>query len=262
MAGGRAREIARRREPVGQIVFASEHVRHLLEAVLDRFSALASEEDAMNVATYESDGYAYLDICRHRRGFPPVEKVSVFGEYQLAEQAIRARPTDVFLKHVAEGVCYYAYDRVGATPGYLSFRFPVSDIRRKSSEGKGSSEVRILAIDDQPVILDLISAMCQSMGYTVDTAQSGEAGLKLAATGRYDVILTDLAMPDMSGLAVARQVHRLHSDTPIVLITGWETGVDKAQLDESGITQVLYKPFRIEQLTDAVRSATIRSARH
>ena len=104
------------------------------------------------------------------------------------------------------------------------------------------------------MILDLIVAMCQSQGYQIQTASSGEEGLELATTGEFDVILTDLAMPGMSGLEVARRIRRLHPQTPIILVTGWEAGIEQAQLDQAGIHEVIYKPFRIEQLTDVMRS--------
>ncbi len=106
-----------------------------------------------------------------------------------------------------------------------------------------------------PVILDLIAAMSQSMGYEVAVASSGPEGIALARRQRFTLVLTDLAMPGMSGLEVAAEIRKLQPDTPIVLVTGWEVTTDRAQLEEAGIVRVLYKPFRIEQLTEIIRSA-------
>ena len=115
--------------------------------------------------------------------------------------------------------------------------------------------MRILAIDDQLIILDLITAMCQSLGYEVRTATSGREGLQLARAERFDLVLTDLAMPDISGLETAKQIRALHPEVPIILVTGWEASIDRRQLTQAGISDVLYKPFRIEQLTDIIRTA-------
>ena len=99
--------------------------------------------------------------------------------------------------------------------------------------------------------------MCQSRGYEVATARSGDEGLRLAAASRFDVILTDLAMPGISGLAVAREIRKTYPDVPIILVTGWERTLDPAQITSAGITEVLYKPFRFEQLTEVVKSAAL-----
>lgn len=259
MAGGRPREIDVKLGKVGDSMFATNDLRQLFEAVLNRFAAIASEEDVFTVATYQRDNFVYLDVSRHRKNFPPVEAVASFGEYQLAEQALQARPSDVFLKPVASGVCYFASDKTGANPAFLSFKIPLKQARTaEPSVGSRTKSIRILAIDDQEVILDLISAMCQSLGYEVQTASTGTEGVKLAATSKFDIVLTDLAMPDITGLDAARQIRKLHPETPIVLVTGWEAGLDHAEVEAAGITEVLIKPFRIEQLTDIVRSVATR----
>ena len=115
----------------------------------------------------------------------------------------------------------------------------------------------MLAIDDEEVILDLISAMCQSMGYRVRTALSGREGIDLALEEKFDIVLTDLAMPDISGYEVARSIRKVYADIPIILVTGWEAKLDSGRLEPSGITRVLYKPFRIEQLTEIIEKTAL-----
>jgi CheY-like chemotaxis protein len=258
MAGGRAREIMKRFGRVGNVAPATPVLSQFFETVLDRFAAAVSDDDMMTISTYEKDGYVYLDISRHRRNFPPVDHVSSFGDYELADLAIRARPADIFLNHIASERCYYAYDRISSTPAYLSFKFPIRQDSSSDSRPGSGTGMRILAIDDQAVILDLITAMCQSMGFQVETARTGEEGLRLAAKERFDLVLTDLAMPDISGLEVARRIHHHDSETTIVLITGWEAGFEPGQIQSTGISQVLYKPFRIEQLADIIRTTATR----
>jgi CheY-like chemotaxis protein len=261
MAGGRPREIGCKLGKTAPVQFSDDAIRQLFESALNRFAAYTVDDDVITIATYQADNFVYLDISRHRKNFPPVDPVAAFGDYHLADQMMKTRPSDVFLKPVLDGGCFYAVDAAASAPAYLSFKFPV---RRASGVTGGQSRtevIRVLAIDDQSIILDLISAMCQSLGYQVVTAVSGEEGVLKASQGRFDVILTDLAMPDISGLDVARSVRKLHPDTPIVLVTGWEATLDPAQLEAAGISEVLYKPFRIEQLTDLVRAAASRQPR-
>ena len=76
----------------------------------------------------------------------------------------------------------------------------------------------------------------------------------MALSEKFDIILTDLAMPGLSGLELAREVKKKYAHIPIILITGWEVNLDKAQLEVAGILEVLYKPFRLEQLTDIINN--------
>lgn len=256
MLGGKPREISTKLNPSERVDLADEVIRNLAEETLTRFASLAQDEDAITISTYKQGRHAYLDISRHRKNFPSVEPVAGFGEYQSPSEVLRYRAADTFLQHIADKNCSYAFDRFGQSPSYLSFKFPI----KADTPATGtvpSPKARVLAIDDQPVILDLISAMCRSLGYNVLTASSGEEGLKLVSQTAFDIVLTDLAMPGMSGLEVARRIRRLHPQTPIVLVTGWEVNIAQGELEAAGIRQVLYKPFRIEQLTEIIQSAVL-----
>ncbi len=254
MAGQRPREVKLNLGQTGLIAFSGESIRELFQSVLNRFAAMADEEDVITIATYLQAGFVYLDLSRHRRNFPPVEPVAGFGRYLPASEAYRNRPGDVFLRHLTESESYFAVDSSGAVPAFLSFKFPLDSARAAEPESAQRPEIKLLAIDDQAVILDLISAMGQSLGYTVHTAATGEEGVRMADRELYDVVLTDLALPGMSGLQVAQHIRRTRPEVPIILVTGWTTEMSRAEQDAAGITEVLYKPFRIEQLTAIVRS--------
>ncbi len=254
MVAGRAREIEFKLGEVAGLELPGAQIQDLFTGAISKFAALAAEDDIITISTYSRDNYIFLDISRHRRNFPPVEFVAGFGNYQNPEEAIKLRPADKYLEKLAGSSGRFAYDRFSTAPSYLSFKFPFKK-RMDLSAQPSDSKVEILAVDDQPVILELISAMCQTLGFRVTTALSGAEAMILAEENNYDVILTDLAMPGMSGLELSRLLRITHPDTPIILITGWEATIDRTELEESGITDILYKPFRIEQLTNLVKAA-------
>lgn len=257
MAGQRPREISLRLGATEPIQFSSIQVREMFEAVLDRFATITDEDDAITISTYVRDGYVFLDISRHRHNFPPVEAVAGFGRYARSDEALASRPGDIYLKHLADTESYYAVDQTGTAPAYLSFKFPVvatADGPESEPPRPATADIRLLAVDDQSVILDLISAMGRSLGYKVATADSGEAGLRLAQLESFDIILTDLTLPGISGLDFARRLRQQGNPVPIILVTGWEASLEPSELAAAGISEVLYKPFRMEQLTDVVQS--------
>ncbi len=259
MAGGRAREISVAIDEDAPVPLPEGKLLGLIEEMLNRFGASASDEDMLTVQVYRRENSLYMDLSRHRKNFPPVEEVAEFGSYSSVEAVFEHRPSDTFLRYVADSDVLYAYDRVSQPPSYLSFRFSIAGTR--VADRASGEPVRILAIDDQTVILDLIVAMSQSMGYEVHTASSGPEGIDLARKNDYSIVLTDLAMPGMSGLEAAREIRELLPETPIVLVTGWEVNTDRSELAAAGVVEVLYKPFRIEQLTDLIRSAVKNPSR-
>jgi CheY-like chemotaxis protein len=157
----------------------------------------------------------------------------------------------VFLTQRLDRPYYFAHDRQSDAPTYLSFKFPLEQSGSGPTAPR-SARPAILAIDDEQVILDLIAAMCQSLEYDVTLSRSGEAGLRQLEERPFDLVLCDLSMPGLSGLEVAREIAKVRPGTPVVLVTGWQASLKKSELDAAGVTRVLSKPFRIEQLTDLV----------
>jgi CheY-like chemotaxis protein/putative methionine-R-sulfoxide reductase with GAF domain len=256
MVGGRPREIHTQLRAAGPVTVSAKVLQQLFERVITQFSSLSTDDEVITLAAYEDQSHVYVDISRHRRFFPAVKSVAEFGVYRHVAEAPSGQPPDAFLAPLSGGDAWYAADGGSEAPTYLSFKFPRRGIT-------GSPPVRpavhnrasVLVIDDQAVILDLVSAMCQTIGFIADVARSGEVGLRLAEEREYALVLVDLAMPGLSGLEVARELHVRRPLLPIVLMTGWEASLDRTALSDAGITDVLYKPFRIEQLNDLLRSA-------
>jgi len=258
MIEGHTREINCRLHPTGFASLPGDVIEKFIVEVISYFASLTRENDIISIALYPDGDYVFLDISRHLKNFPPVERVAGFGKYEIIEDVLSYRPADSFLGHLVKSGCFYAYDRFSQVPSYLSIKFPVKETTARAKTKKPAQK-RILAIDDQTVILDLITAMCQSLGYEVHTSVSGEEGLALASGMQFDIVLTDLAMPGMSGLEVARHIRQYQPMTPIYLITGWEANIGQDQLEKAGIDGILYKPFRIEQLSDLIRSVHNRN---
>lgn len=253
MVGGRPKEFVVNLESDDQIDFTEEKLASLAEEAIKVLSSEASEDEKIALKLYRRKDFVYVDIYRIQNEYQPVELVSSYGNYLMPSDVIKIRPADTFLKHISGGNCYYAYDNTRERPAYLSFKFPVL-LDSILDQSKSSEKIKVLAIDDQKMILDLISAMCQSLGYVVQTASSGLEGIELFRKNKYDIVLTDLSMPGISGIETATEIMKISPGTPVVLVTGWKIDIDKSKLETAGIKDILYKPFRIENLTEVVQS--------
>src|SRR5690242_5205964 len=107
--------------------------------------------------------------------------------------------------------------------------------------------MKLLLIEDEPgIILGLYHALNSS--YQIDSAPSGQAGLRKIARTNYDVIILDLNLPDMSGLEVCERVRSNGIITPILVLSGVSETHSKVTLLDSGANDYLTKPFRREEL--------------
>ena len=114
---------------------------------------------------------------------------------------------------------------------------------------------RVLVADDEPAILEVCLRVLQRRGYEVTGVSNGRRALAQFASGSYDLVLTDIKMPDLDGLELLRKVKESHPDTPVVLITGYgnlETAMQAVRLGAGGF---LLKPFHASELLHAVEEA-------
>ena len=118
--------------------------------------------------------------------------------------------------------------------------------------------LRILVIDDEDVIRDFLAEMFVSAGYDADVAASGPEGIKLFEKNRYDLVFSDLGLPEMSGWDVAKAFKAQKPDVPIVLLSGWGIQLDDVRIQECGIDLVLSKPCQMEELLNAVEEVLRR----
>jgi signal transduction histidine kinase/putative methionine-R-sulfoxide reductase with GAF domain len=108
--------------------------------------------------------------------------------------------------------------------------------------------------DEEPVRQMLVDALTRA-GHAVEAASDGTAGLAKLEGQRFDVVLADLALPQRSGLIIARSVKRLSPRTPVILITGWGHLLDPERLRDHGVDLMLVKPFRPERAVSVVGDA-------
>jgi DNA-binding NtrC family response regulator len=117
---------------------------------------------------------------------------------------------------------------------------------------------RILVIDDDIGVRDSIARMLRQAGYTVQSASSGEEGYGLARDGSFDVVLSDMRMPGLSGLDVLRKLRESHVDSVFIVMTGFGTVDTAVEAMKLGAIDFVQKPFFRDELVMRVRAASER----
>ena len=113
---------------------------------------------------------------------------------------------------------------------------------------------RLLIVDDDKQIRELLTFDISQSGYIVDSAQDGEEGLKKALENNYDLILLDVMMPKMNGYDVCKNIRIQNPSVPILMLTAKGSIEDKTEGFDCGADDYLIKPFEIQEVLLRIRA--------
>ncbi|MGN9779023.1 response regulator transcription factor [Micromonospora sp. H33] len=122
------------------------------------------------------------------------------------------------------------------------------------------TEARLLVVEDDPNILELLSASLRFAGFDVATATSGSAALNAAKDHRPDLVVLDVMLPDLDGFEVIRMMREGGTRTPVVFLTARDATDDKIRGLTLGGDDYVTKPFSLEELTARIRAVLRRTS--
>jgi CheY-like chemotaxis protein len=124
-------------------------------------------------------------------------------------------------------------------------------------EGIRRGNERILLVDDEPGIVAMSCKMLAAMGYHVTAAANGSEAIERfqEEPHNFDLVITDMIMPDMTGNKLAQLILTIRPDVPVVLTTGYMDQSTLKEAEEMGICSVVLKPFGKKQMSDAIKKA-------
>ncbi len=116
---------------------------------------------------------------------------------------------------------------------------------------------RVLLVDDEPAVLEMEERLLSSLGYHVTAAVDGLEALRLFRSDPsvFDVVISDMTMPRITGADLAVELLKVRADLPIVLVTGYSARIDEASARALGVRQFIMKPFSLRKLAQTVRLA-------
>jgi excisionase family DNA binding protein len=138
------------------------------------------------------------------------------------------------------------------------------DSSRQSGKGLGTDSggkdrvgdrPRVLVVDDEQAVRDLLAKTLTMAEYDVDAAQDGASAIERLRAVEYDLLITDLKMPGMDGLSVIREARRIAPDLPVIIITGYSTEASAIEAINLGVAGYLTKPFRLPRILAATARA-------
>ena len=120
--------------------------------------------------------------------------------------------------------------------------------------------IRVLFVDDDPTLLEVQKLLLERLGFFVTICMGGcDAWQTFSASPHsFDIVLTDLTMPDIPGHELARLIKTLRPDIPVVACSGYDDDITNGNIDNGLITQFLAKPITARAMKDAICRAVMR----
>ena len=116
---------------------------------------------------------------------------------------------------------------------------------------------KILVVDDDPVVGKSFDRVLSGRGYVVITANDGAEALRKIADEKYDAVFTDIKMPGMDGIEVARHIKSQQPWLPVVIVSGYATTENEARAREAGVSTIMHKPLSPEMIENGARDAML-----
>lgn len=136
-----------------------------------------------------------------------------------------------------------------------SVRTPATTPSSSTRPASSTERPRVLVVDDEASIRDLLSKTLALAEYDVDVAPDGRSALERLRIYPYDLLIADLKMPGLDGLSVIREAKRYKADLPVIIITGYSTESSAIEAVNLGVAGYLTKPFRVPQVLAAAAKA-------
>jgi signal transduction histidine kinase/CheY-like chemotaxis protein len=263
-------EVERDLQPIPPVQGKAAELREVLvNLVNNAIDAMPAGGGKIKFRTYlETPEMACLEVCDTGKGMDPEVRRHIFEPFYTTKGV---RGTGLGLS-VAYGIISRFGGRISvdSNPGTgttFYIRLPVSKVNQteviRPQKGTKARQLahrysgRILAIDDEANLRNVLQRALAMAGFEVDVADGGLQALERLQSAAsqpgqaekpYDLVFSDLGMPDMSGWEVAAELNRRWPQIPLVLVTGWGDHIDSQKLESYQITNTIAKPFNIHDL--------------
>jgi CheY-like chemotaxis protein len=126
----------------------------------------------------------------------------------------------------------------------------------QTGHGLPCGNEKVLLIDDNPQLVDISEQMLQVLGYSVTVFTDGNAAIDAfrERPDAFQLVLSDMLMPTITGLDLCQAIKAIRPATPVIIFTGNPNNISKAEMNQAGISRVLHKPLKLDELAVVIRS--------
>ncbi len=227
-----------------------------------RLVDLALDEAAAQLHDLRPGSYVRLTVCDTGCGIEPTIMARIFDPYFTTKEVGKGTGMGLAVVHGIvkhHGGAISAQSELGQGASfqvYLPVREAETVLASPQTVSLSSGQERILFIDDEPALVSMGKECLERLGYEVVTETSSREALTLfiRQPERFDLVITDMTMPGMTGKRLAEELRRIRPDIPIILCTGFSNHLNEEQAKAIGMCALLMKPLVLRELAETVRA--------
>jgi signal transduction histidine kinase len=241
-------------------VHAMDKTGGVLEVSLKRVSVNGDAE--IHNLDLSPGSYLRLSVSDNGQGMTPEVMARIFDPYFTTKEVGRGTGLGLSVVH---GIVksHGGVITCKSTPGegtIFDVYLPEIDTGKEKlepleKESLPTGTERILFVDDEPVLIDLTKKRLENLGYTVITRTSSIEALELFRNNpdKFDLVITDMTMPAMTGDKLTQKMMEIRQDIPIILCTGYSELISEEKAKKIGVKEFIMKPIVIEELAKTIR---------
>ncbi|CUT02538.1 response regulator, partial [Candidatus Chrysopegis kryptomonas] len=131
----------------------------------------------------------------------------------------------------------------------------VSEKVQKTQLKENATKLTVLIVDDDDSVLYLLKDVFLNLGYKILPAENGKKALEYVNTENFDLLITDLALPDVNGWEISKATKQKNKNIPVIILTGWGIDVPEDEAKRRGADYIITKPFDLDELLLVVNNA-------
>jgi len=238
--------------PLPMVRGTAAELSHLFADLLANARESTPQGGTVEVRARAARGCVLVSIADHGAGIPEENLSRVFDPFfstsETRETGLVLSIAFGLMQRLGGGIT--AANRPGGGSAYtLSFPLASARPRREQQKAQRPLKASILLVDDESDNLEVLEELLEMEGHRVETAASGKAAVERFQRGeRYDLVLCDVGMPQMSGWQVVRELRRIAPSARIWLLTGWANEISEHDPRLGDVQGVLGKPLDMDQL--------------
>lgn len=253
--------------PLPRVPGDSRALRQALGHLVLNALEASPEGGTISVAGSQDGAEAVISIADTGQGMTPATQARMFEPFYTTKPGAAGLGLCLAQAVLSRHGAQLEVDTAPGRGTTVRVRIPVEGAGRGLARpAPGSAPVartgtgRCLVVDDDPQVREMIRDVLANAGHTVVVAVDGADGAEKFQADTFDLVITDLAMPRLNGLQLARLCKGLRPAVPVVMLTGWGVLLTEQELAEHGVDEVLMKPVRVDQVLGAVAAARARTA--
>ncbi len=255
-------EIRKKIEDVGKILISPEDLKEILANLIFNAIDAMPEGGVITISAKRESGRAIIEVEDTGLGIPEEQRDKIFDPFYTTKgvksSGLGLFVTQGLLKQAGGRVWFES--RVGKGTKFVIelpiFQSKNCDDKDKSSDSNSEvnlPRLRVLVVDDEFIIVELLTMLLEKMGHMAKGITDPGRVKRVIEQEDFDLVLTDLGMPGMSGFDVATMVKKKDPKVKVVLITGWGAEYEEKDLKDKGIDGLLSKPFKSKDLQDTIK---------